>query len=226
MEIRTLKAEEISAKVKTVFGSNALVLLYKDARVDMTLLDETFGESNWQRHHKEIKGNIYCTLSVWDEQKKCWVEKEDVGTESMTEAEKGESSDSFKRAGTNWGIGRELYTSPKIIIKLDSGEFKDKKVFTSFYVSHIDYQNRDISELTIIDGNGRVRFDWSMDKPKGNEPAEEKADDLQSYRADLEARILNSDLPQERKDNAIKGLPTYNKTVLDSVDKMLAKRGF
>ena len=226
MEIRTLKAEEISAKVKTVFGSNALVLLYKDARVDMTLLDETFGESNWQRHHKEIKGNIYCTLSVWDNDKRCWVEKEDVGTESMTEAEKGESSDSFKRAGTNWGIGRELYTSPKIIIKLDSGEFKDKKVFTSFYVSHIDYQNRDISKLTIVDGNGRVRFDWSMDKPKGNEPVEEKADDLQSYRADLEARILNSDLPQERKDNAIKGLPTYDKTVLDSVDKMLAKRGF
>ena len=226
MDIRTLNADEISAKVKTVYNSSALILLYKDARVDMTLLDETFGASNWQRHHKEIKGNIYCNISVWDEEKKCWVEKEDVGTESMAEAEKGESSDSFKRAGTNWGIGRELYTVPKIVIKLESGEFKDKKVFTSFYVSHIGYRNRAISELTIIDGNGKVRFDWKENNPKGNGiPAEEKKDVLESYRVDLEARIQNSDLPKERKENAIKGLPTYNKKILDNISKMLDKEG-
>lgn len=218
-EIRLLKPGEISAKVKTVYGGSALLLLYKDARVDMTILDETFGANNWQRHHKEIKGHMFCTISVYDQEKKCWVEKEDVGIESYTEAEKGESSDSFKRAGTNWGIGRELYTSPKIIVRLNRDEFDGKKVYTSFYVSNIGYnENREISNLTIIDGNGRVRFQWSNGQPKGNQPAEEEAFDLEAYRADVEAMLLACDLiDKDKKDSTLNGLQNYNKKLLDAV---------
>ena len=216
-DIRLLKPEEISVKVKTVYNGNALLLLYKDARVDMTILDETFGAMNWKRFHKEVKGNLFCTIGVWDGEK--WVEKEDVGIESYTEAEKGEASDSFKRAGTNWGIGRELYTSPKIMVPLESGEYKDKRVFTSFYVSAIGYnENREISKLTIIDGNGRVRFKWDSGQSKGNLPPTDDAFDLEAYRAEVESMLLACDLiDNDKKDLTLKGLPKYDKKLLDRV---------
>lgn len=113
-EIRTLRADEIDVRVGTVGEKGVTMLLYKNARVDMAILDETYGAENWQRDHKEVKGNLYCGIGIWDDKKQCWVWKWDCGTESNTEKEKGEASDSFKRAGTNWGIGRELYNSPFI----------------------------------------------------------------------------------------------------------------
>lgn len=118
--IRLLHADEIDARVSQVFESGAVLLLYKDARVDQRILDETFGPMNWKRSHQSIEGNLYCTVEVWDIDKSQWVAKQDVGTESYTEAEKGQASDSFKRACFNWGIGRELYTAPFIWCKAES----------------------------------------------------------------------------------------------------------
>lgn len=217
-EIRLLNKNEISAKVKTVlYGGKALILLYKDARVDMTLLDETFGPMNWQRSHKEVKGNLFCTISIWDEDKKQWIDKEDVGIESQSEGEKGEASDSFKRSGFNWGIGRELYTAPVITIKLENDEYKDKKVYTRFYVSEIGYNGRDISLLEIVDGNGRKRFSWKSDLPMGNDEKE---------LVDYEVRITFSDLPDDIKQKTLKGLPTYTEKTLKKLDEKLKSRGF
>lgn len=120
IEFRALTADEVECRVNTVGKSGVSLLLYKDARADMKLLDETVGAMNWQRHHSRENAN--CTISIWDEDKKQWVSKEDTGTESYTEKEKGLASDSFKRAGTNWGIGRELYTAP--FIWVESGDVK------------------------------------------------------------------------------------------------------
>ena len=99
--IRPLLASEIECRVGTMKpdGSGCSLLLYKDARVDMRILDEVFGEMNWKRHHDVVNGNLFCTLSIWDNEKKEWVSKQDVGTESSTEKEKGQASDAFKRAG-------------------------------------------------------------------------------------------------------------------------------
>ena len=120
---RLLKPDEISCRVQQVTDTGgAIILLYKDARVDMNVLDETYGPMNWKREHQTIDGNLYCTISVWDDTKAQWVSKQDVGTESFTEATKGEASDAFKRAGFNWGIGRELYTGPFIFVQLQEGE--------------------------------------------------------------------------------------------------------
>lgn len=156
--MRLLKANEIQVKVKAVFQSSVMLLIYKDARVDMSILDETYGAENWTCSYREVKGNLFCTISVWDKEKKMWISKEDVGIESMTEGQKGEASDSFKRAGTKWGIGRELYTSPKIFVNLQPNELNGKKVKTSFYVSEIEYVNREISYLVVNDQHGNVRF--------------------------------------------------------------------
>ena len=114
--MRPLRAEEIEVRVGTVGDGKVTLLLYKDARVDMAILDEEYGVYGWQRDHKEIKGNMYCGIGVKSPDGD-WVWKWDCGTESNTEKEKGESSDSFKRAGFCWGIGRELYETPRITLK-------------------------------------------------------------------------------------------------------------
>lgn len=113
--IRPLRADEIDVRIGTVGAKGVTLLLYKNARVDMQILDEEFGPDRWQRDHKEVKGNMFCGIGVKTKNDE-WVWKWDCGTESNTEKEKGESSDSFKRAGFCWGIGRELYSSPFIFL--------------------------------------------------------------------------------------------------------------
>ena len=112
MKFRLLRADEIDVRVATVHEKGCSLLLYKDARCDMNILDETVGADNWQRRHYDCKGNLFCSVGILNEKE--WIWKDDCGAESFTEKEKGEASDSFKRACVNWGIGRELYTAPFI----------------------------------------------------------------------------------------------------------------
>lgn len=114
---RDLRADEIECRVAQATENGVSLLLYKDARCDQNILDETVGEFGWQRYH--ARDNANCVVSLWDEKKQQWVSKEDTGTESNTEKEKGLASDSFKRACFNWGIGRELYTAPFVWIKAE-----------------------------------------------------------------------------------------------------------
>ena len=116
MKFRDLNKDEIECRVATVNEKGCSLLLYKDARCDMNILDETLGVTGWRRSHEIIGGNLFCTVEVYDDQKKEWIYKQDVGVESYTEKEKGQASDSFKRACFNLGIGRELYTAPFIWI--------------------------------------------------------------------------------------------------------------
>jgi hypothetical protein len=165
MNIRTLYANEIEARVGTIRKNGCSLLLYKDARVDMKILDEVFGPKGWQRTHELINGNLFCNIEIWDDEKKCWVRKQDVGTESFTEKEKGQASDAFKRAGFNVGIGRELYTAPFIWIKLDEDETSEKsgKFYlnprVNFSVKEISYKEREIDRLIIVDQKGNTRFE-------------------------------------------------------------------
>ena len=154
-EFRELTASEIDVRIQSIAKVKnevvAYLLLYKDARCDMNILDETVGPTGWQRSHRVIGDRLYCQVSIYDEDKKEWITKEDVGTESNTEAEKGHASDSFKRACVNWGIGRELYTAPSISVKLAENEFYDDKgkpkSKAKFYVKSIDYKKSNICSI-------------------------------------------------------------------------------
>ena len=165
LTFRPLRADEVDVRVATCKQNGVSLLLYKDARCDMNILDETVGPMNWQRRHG--RDNANCVVSIWDENKKEWVGKEDTGTESNTEAEKGLASDSFKRACFNWGIGRELYTAPKdLFITLQPGEYteRDGKVYPKnqlFDVAVMDVdENKRITHLVVIDKQANVRFEY------------------------------------------------------------------
>lgn len=169
LEFRTLRAEEIECRISTINQKGLSLLLYKDARCDQNMLDEKVGAMNWQRHHS--RDNANCTVSIWDEEKQQWVEKEDTGTESFTEKEKGLASDSFKRACFNWGIGRELYTAPFIWITAENAEIKQGnngklQCYDKFVVEQILYDDaKNIVALAIKNMTKKKRV-FLMDNRK------------------------------------------------------------
>lgn len=154
-KFRDLRADEIECRIGQINkqGKGLSLLLYKDARCDMAILDETVGALNWQREHYEVKGNMYCKVSIWDAEKNTWVWKSDCGTESNTEAQKGEASDSFKRACVNWGIGRELYTSPFIWVPANLCRLENGKCFDKFEVRDMVVKDKVITGLSIINAS-------------------------------------------------------------------------
>jgi hypothetical protein len=156
----TLGPADIEVKIKQVTAKGAVALLYKTARTDMAMLDAVVGPLNWQDSYAEIKGNLYCSIGVWNPNTNGWVFKADCGIESREDGEgnekKGEASDAFKRAGFRWGIGRELYTAPFTFLPLETkannkGGYELVDRFARFEVGDIGYDdNRRINQLTIV----------------------------------------------------------------------------
>lgn len=155
MNIRKLKENEIECRVGMAKQNGYSLLLYKDARCDMSILDEIFGWDGWQRVHEFKDGKLYCTIKLWSERLQQWIVKEDVGTESSAEKEKGQASDSFKRACVNLGIGRELYTAP--FIWITGGDSKKDK----WKVELIEYnENGEISKLHLREQKSQKMWTW------------------------------------------------------------------
>ena len=171
---RDLRADEIEVRVSQAKQNGVSLLLYKDARCDQNILDETVGSMNWMRSH--TRDNANCIVSLWDEKKQQWISKEDTGTESNTEKEKGLASDSFKRACFNWGIGRELYTSPFIWVKADdcvamtlNPNNQRWQCFDTFEVQKILIENKKIVALAIRNTRtGKTCFIWQDAKRMEN----------------------------------------------------------
>ena len=168
--IRLLRADEIECRVSAISKNGVSLLLYKDARVDQRILDETFGIFGWKRSHQCIDGNLYCTVEVLDKETGIWVSKQDAGStgKSEKEKEKSQASDSFKRACFNWGIGRELYTAPFIWIPAGRTEIQESggKCYCndSFSVATVSYnKEREINGLSIINRKHKVVYVMGSD---------------------------------------------------------------
>lgn len=234
LKFRNLKADEIDCRVSQIESNWCSLLLYKDARCDMNILDETVGALNWKREHKRENAN--CVVSILNDETNEWVSKEDTGTESFSEAEKGLASDSFKRACVNWGIGRELYTAPSIFIiprkdmikrgkeaeffKNDKGKYTTK---TRFFVEYIDYDKNDvIQNLIIRDDKQHMRF-TKLTKEKEQEFAK-----LQSQLKDLiikvEENIENFDREKLYKNYGVESDGEMLFSQMDKAIKILKKK--
>ena len=165
---RLLTADEIECRISQISDKGLSLLLYKTARTDANLLDEKYGPFEWQNDFKVVDGVLYGGIGISDNQGG-FVWKWDAGTESNTEAEKGRASDAFKRAGFKWGIGRELYTAPRIDFKPSECKVKDGKCYDRFVVDEIEYQDNRITKLKVTNTNTFASFYWEK---------EEKTDDL------------------------------------------------
>lgn len=168
-----LSINEIDFRVQSINkGGYSTILAYKDARVDMNRLDAVYGVGFWQKKYDLINGNLFCSVGIWNEKLSQWVWLQDVGTESMTEKEKGQASDAFKRACFNLGIGRELYDYPVIQVKLNENEFDkttNKPTFNFKLKEWIWYSEFTDGKLTYLgakDQNNVVRFQFGKIKGK------------------------------------------------------------
>lgn len=163
-----LRIDQVEFRVQSINnGGYATFLVYKNARVDMERLDDVFGDL-WQRKQEFINGRLYCSVGIYNQALKDWVWRQDVGTESNAEKEKGQASDAFKRACFNWGIGRELYSYPDIQVKLNKNEFEEfkgkmKQTWNLKLKEWLWYSEFDGNKITFLAGkdhNGNIRFQW------------------------------------------------------------------
>lgn len=186
MKFRNLRADEIECRVGMIREKGFTLLLYKDARCDMNILDET--GVLWTRRHYECKGNLFCEVGIWDKELKQFVYRSDCGTESNTEKEKGEASDSFKRACVNWGIGRELYSSPFIWIGGHVKKEQNGKLvpdFKSIKVVDIGYSadGNKITHLS-ISGDGETIYEFgrkaAQNGAQGMQPKNEQSENAKA----------------------------------------------
>lgn len=211
--MRKLRADEIECRVAQVSAKGCSLLLYKTARVDRAILDEEFGQMNWQNDFKVIDGKMYGYISVYDKDKKEWITKSDCGTESNTEAEKGQASDCFKRAGFKWGIGVELYTTPFIFVQCETVKngtrYELVNKYVKYQVKEIGYaDNGDINKLHITDDKGNKVYTFGYKQPAKkakstvtNDDAHiyiglskiENADEIQKYYEENKAFVNNQE---------------------------------
>ena len=203
IKFRDLKADEIECRVQSVKDSGCVLLLYKNARCDMSILDETVGCENWQRRHYECKGNLFCEIGIYDDGKKEWIWKGDCGVESGSKnskagddiKKKGEASDSFKRAGFNWGIGRELYTAPFLFVKaadcnITKNNRNENVCNDKFIVKNITIENKIIKGLTIFNNKTKkVVYNDISNSPSGEQLTDNQPPKQNKNAVDYEKKI-------------------------------------
>jgi len=220
LNFRKLRVDEIDVRVgSTKSEKGTTLLLYKDARCDMNILDETVGSMGWKRQH--LRDNANCIVSIWDGDKSQWVSKEDTGTESNTEQEKGLASDSFKRACVNWGIGRELYTAGLIFIPVEVMSKEDIK-YARFEVTTVFYDDFGNIKDLIIESNGKVIFD--KNKRVKKQPTEPKVEPKPEPKPKLATpeQVLNIQAGVS-KETIDKALEYYKVAKLDELTQEQAK---
>ena len=227
MKFRKLKPDEIEVRVATINKKRCSLLLYKDARVDMRLLDETVGPLNWKREHQVINDNLFCTVSIYNEVIGEWVSKQDVGIESYTQKEKGQASDAFKRACFNWGIGRELYTAPFIWVNLNANELSERNgkyqldYSVKLRVNKIDYDSEgNISYLEIFDNNNNCRFKHGK-QLFANEDEEKKENLQHTLVAIAKKKNLTKEMPTLIKE--MFGKESSNDLTVKELSKLMIK---
>jgi hypothetical protein len=233
IEIPLLEADDIEVRIQQACrGNKALALLYKTSRTDMRILDKVFGVYGWKDEYKEIKGNLYCGISIYDEDKKEWITKWDCGIESQQDdgnERKAEASDATKRCAVKLGIGRELYSSPTIFIDTptkDSGRksksgkpiFELENPFERFSVSYITYNDRrEIASLEIVDSRKNVVYSYNCGKKPKTRPTSHESSQPNTLSTDDKKAVTGAN--NRSKTEIIEDLIKDTDLTMETVDK-------
>ena len=186
LKFRNLRADEIEVRPTDTKFNKCTLLLYKDARTDRRILDETVGPENWQCEYYEVNGATFCRVGIKTDNG--WIWKSDCGSESNIEKEKGLASDAFKRSCFRWGIGVELYSTPRIKIQAPDKWYYNDKFNMTFSVKEFKAEGEDITRLKIVDKFGNVVYSLppeEKDESEYVEEPEERDDNVSTVLDDL-----------------------------------------
>lgn len=220
ISFKPLTPQQIEVRpTNTKNKGRASLLLYIDSRAAAEILDDTFGAFNWQIEYKPINDKIYGRLSILNTITNQWVAKEDTGSESNIEADKGQASDILKRCLARWGCNF-LYSAPEITINCPDKYYYNDKLSMSFKVSEIEYIDKKISQLTIVDKFNNIVFNWNKDGEntttsikKTDTPTEEKNDKPVSKKDTL-ILFCKENKTEENKDS----ITAFYKFYLNKID--------
>lgn len=161
IEFKTLTPEQIEVRVtNTKYKGSANLLLYIDSRCAANILNDTVGVFNWQIEYKSVNDKVYGRLSIKHPTSNEWIVKEDTGSESNIEGDKGQASDILKRCIARWGCDY-LYSAPDIKIKCPDSYYFNDKLSMSFKVKDIQYNGKKISSLVIVDKFDKEVYRWN-----------------------------------------------------------------
>lgn len=163
LSFRYLSPFEVEVRPAEVKNNRVILLLYQDARCAMNILDQTVTPFGWQKEYYEENGLLFCRLGIKDPTTHEWCWKSDVGTPGKIEADKAHASDAFKRSAVSWGIGRELYTAPRIVVNLTDKDMHNGNLSQTFHVGTMEVKDGSITALTILDKWNNVRFTYSAE---------------------------------------------------------------
>jgi hypothetical protein len=216
IDFRTLTKNEIEVRpTNTKYKGKASLLLYIDSRAAANILNETIGNFNWSIDYKEVAGKVYGTLSIWDSEKQQWVGKTDTGSESNIEADKGQASDILKRCLARWGCDY-LYSAPDITINCPDNYYFNDKMTMKFSVKDIEYTDRKISKLIIVDRFNNEVYNWSANTTtqypaqssvNTTEQVTEKAVDIPNNEQKLKQYLIDN--KTEENEEQLKKFVTY-----------------
>ena len=150
--VRKLTASEIEVKPCTIAKDKSWVqiLLYKTSRVDMQILTEMYGQ-RWKSEYNMVGDSLFCTISVYDQELGEWISRSDCGEKDAGISEdKSWATSAFKRAATQFGIGIELYNTPRIRLTANEKWFWDGKLTMTFSVSAIEWDGDTLKSLVIV----------------------------------------------------------------------------
>lgn len=181
LKFKPIRADQIEVRpTDTKSKKSCVLLLYIDSRSAADILNTTVGVFNWQIQYKDVAGQIYGGLSIYDEERKIWVTKEDTGEESNIAEKKGQASDILKRCIARWGCDW-LYHTPRIRINTPEDWYYQDKLTMTFRVDKIEWdeQTKELLQLRIVNRNGEKVYDFT-EKPSDNFVKETKENPIES----------------------------------------------
>ena len=161
---RYLRPDEVEVRKGNFIGkdqSKVELLLYKTARVDYALLDETFGPFNWCVQYKTENGILFAGVGIKDPTSGAYIFKWNAGAEQNFEREKSQASDAVKRAGFAWSLGVELYSAPRIVVANENKAYK---------VTELGCEDGKIKDLVITDKFDNVIYSYHNFKQDSSVP--------------------------------------------------------
>lgn len=193
---------------------------YLDARAIADRLDDVVGPYNWKDEYgiwhcytekskeqgkdDKIINSQVCKLSVYNDERKEWVEKSDGAENTDFESIKGGLSDAFKRVAVKWNIGRYLYKFDPVWVKAklrgraylvaDEEKPRLEEIYNAMVIKFFGQGSSGNMTHGSASGSGQPYANPPLPKPNTSKPPQGDVYEVKSIRCEGEGETIKSTL--------------------------------